>query len=111
MTRLFVLLTLVGLSMAAEPRTIRIAGFGALTGPVHSFGINSRAAQRAAIDEINHRGGVRLADGSRARLALTYDDDRCDPDEALKLVRQFTASRALVATGPSCSSVAEPLFG
>jgi branched-chain amino acid transport system substrate-binding protein len=99
-----------GLTIDAQTRTIRIAGFGALTGPVKSFGINSRAAQRAAVDEINRGGGLRLADGSKARLELTYDDDRCDPDEALRLVKQFAASNALVAIGPSCSSVAEPLY-
>jgi branched-chain amino acid transport system substrate-binding protein len=60
-----------GMMAEAQPRTIRIAGFGALTGPVKSFGLNSRAAQQAAIDEINHGGGVRLADGSKAALVLT----------------------------------------
>ena len=105
-------LAVTGIAQALpQARTIRIAGFGALSGHVQSFGINSRAAQQAAVDEINARGGVRLADGSRARLALTYDDDRCDPNEAVRLVKRFAGSDALVAIGPSCSSVAEPLFG
>jgi ABC-type branched-subunit amino acid transport system substrate-binding protein len=56
-------LAVTGLAPAQpQARTIRIAGFGALSGHVQSFGINSRAAQQAAVDEINARGGVRLAD-------------------------------------------------
>jgi branched-chain amino acid transport system substrate-binding protein len=97
-------------SKPPNQRVIHIAGFGALTGPVQSFGINSRAAQLAAADAINRAGGVRLADGSKARLEITYEDDKCNPEQAIDLIRTVASSDALVATGPSCSSVAEPLF-
>ena len=37
----------------AQERTVKIASFGAKSGVVRSFGINSEAAIRAAADEIN----------------------------------------------------------
>jgi len=83
----------------APRRTIKIAGFGALTGPVQSFGINSRAAQHAAADSINRNGGVRLADGATANIEITYSDDGCNADRAIALVRGIERSDALVATG------------
>jgi hypothetical protein len=61
----------------APRRTIKIAGFGALTGPVQSFGINSQAAQQAAAETINRNGGVRLADGAVANIEVSYSDDAC----------------------------------
>jgi branched-chain amino acid transport system substrate-binding protein len=93
-----------------QTRSIRIAGFGDLSGPARSFGVNSRAALVAATGQINASGSVRLADGAVARIELSYSDDHCRPADALALVRQFEASDVLVAVGPSCSSVAEPLF-
>ena len=43
-------LALAGFATApasAQERVIKIAGFGAKTGPVRSFGVNSEAAMRA----------------------------------------------------------------
>jgi branched-chain amino acid transport system substrate-binding protein len=91
-------------------RSLHVAGFGALTGPVRSFGINSRAALTAAADSINRTGGVRLIDGAIGRFVVSYADDRCQPNEGIALVRQFAASDALVAVGPSCSGVAEAVY-
>ncbi|HZS61098.1 MAG TPA: ABC transporter substrate-binding protein, partial [Gemmatimonadaceae bacterium] len=91
-------------------RSLKIAGFGALTGPVHDFGINSRAALTAAAEWINSHGGVKLSDGTMGRFEVSYDDDHCKPADAMALVKQYEASDALVAVGPSCSSVAEPLY-
>lgn len=92
-------------------RTIRIAGFGALTGPVSSFGRNARAALRAAADSINRAGGIRLADGAVGRFEVTYADDRCRAGDAIALLRAAAdSSEALAAVGPSCSAVAESLY-
>lgn len=90
---------------------IKVAAFGALTGPVRSFGINSRAALQAASERIDQEGGIRLADGSIGRFDVSYADDHCKPDDAIAIVREAVASDALLALGPSCSSVAEPLYG
>ena len=50
-------------AVGAEPvqrRPIKIAAFGTLTGPVRSFGINSRAALQAAAETIDAAGGTSL---------------------------------------------------
>lgn len=94
----------------AETRVIKIAGFGALSGPARSFGVNSRAALIAAATRINASGGVRLADGAIGKFEVSYADDHCSATDAIGLLRQFSLSDALVAVGPSCSSVAEPLY-
>jgi branched-chain amino acid transport system substrate-binding protein len=42
---------------------------------------------------------------------VTYTDDHCKADEAITIVRQAAISEAILGIGPSCSSVAEPLYG
>ena len=106
----------VGLAFAvpgalAQEKTIKITGFGAKTGAVRSFGINSEAALLAAADVINKQGGVRLADGSKAKIAVEFYDDRCTAEEGISIIRRIQGTDAIVAVGPTCSNVAEPLFG
>ncbi len=95
----------------AQDKTIKIAGFGAKSGVVRSFGINSEAAMLAAADVINKSGGVKLADGSKAKIAVEFLDDRCNAEEGISVIRRIAGTDALVAIGPTCSNVAEPLFG
>ena len=95
----------------AQEKTVRITGFGAKSGVVRSFGINSEAAMLAAADVINKQGGVRLADGSKAKIAVEFLDDRCNAEEGISVIRRIYGSDALVAIGPTCSNVAEPLYG
>ena len=64
-------------SAYAQEKTVKIAGFGAKSGVVRSFGVNSEAAMIAAADVINNQGGVKLADGSKAKIAVEFYDDRC----------------------------------
>ena len=95
----------------AQEKTIKVTGFGAKTGPVRSFGVNSEAAIRAAADHINKQGGVKLADGSKARIEVDFLDDGCNAEQGISAVRRIAGSDSLVAIGPTCSNVAEPLFG
>ena len=95
----------------AQDKTIKIAGFGAQSGPVRSFGVNSEAALRAAADVVNKAGGVKLADGSKAKIAIEFYDDRCNAEEGISVIRRIAGTDAVVAVGPTCSNVAEPLFG
>jgi branched-chain amino acid transport system substrate-binding protein len=95
----------------AQEKTIRITGFGAKSGVVRSFGINSEAAMLAAADVINKQGGVKLADGSKAKMVVDFLDDRCTAEEGISVLRRIYGTDALVAVGPTCSNVAEPLFG
>ena len=99
-----------GIAIAAE-RTVEIAGFGARSGVVRSFGVNTEAVMRAAAEEINKTGGVKLGDGTRGMVKITFFDDRCNAEEGISVLRRIASSNFLVAVGPTCSNVAEPLFG
>jgi branched-chain amino acid transport system substrate-binding protein len=100
----------IGVAQAQE-KTIRISGFGAKTGPVRGFGVNSEAALLAAAEVINKAGGVKLADGSKAKMVVDFYDDRCNAEEGISVIRRIAGGDALVAIVPTCSNVAEPLFG
>lgn len=96
----------------AQERTIKIYGFGAKSGVVRIFGLNSEAAMKAAAEQINKAGGVTLGDGSKAKLVIEYLDDRCNAEEGINALRRIASqSDAIVAVGPTCSNVAEPVFG
>ena len=98
-------------SSFAQERAIKITGFGAKSGVVRSFGINSEAALLAAADKINKAGGVTLGDGTKGKIEITFLDDRCNAEEGISVVRRIASSDAIVGVGPTCSNVAEPLFG
>ncbi len=106
----FAALAIPGVAGAQE-REVRISGFGAMTGVVRSFGINSKAALEAAADQINKAGGVKLGDGAKGKIVIDFLDDRCTAEEGISVVRRIASGNAIVAVGPTCSNVAEPLFG
>jgi branched-chain amino acid transport system substrate-binding protein len=95
----------------AQEREVKLTGFGAMSGVVRSFGINSRAALEAAADEVNKSGGVKLGDGTKGKFVVEYFDDRCNAEEGISVTRRMASSPTLVGIGPTCSNVAEPLFG
>ena len=95
----------------AQERQIKITGFGAMSGVVRSFGINSKAALEAAADQINKAGGVTLGDGAKGKIVVDFLDDRCNAEEGISVLRRIASGDVLVAIGPTCSNVAEPLFG
>ena len=105
------ILAMTAAASFAEEKTINIAGFGASSGVVGIFGQNSGAAMAAAVEKINAAGGVTLADGSKAMITTQYYDDRCNAEEGISVLRRIASTDALVAVGPTCSNVAEPLFG
>jgi branched-chain amino acid transport system substrate-binding protein len=96
---------------AAQERTVKIAGMGAKSGVVRSFGVNSEAAMLAAADEINKAGGVKLGDGTRGKMVVEFFDDRCTAEEGISVTRRIASADFVVIVGPTCSNVAEPQFG
>jgi branched-chain amino acid transport system substrate-binding protein len=96
---------------SAQERTVKINGFGAKSGVVRVFGINSEAALKAAAEEINKGGGVTLGDGAKGKIVVEFLDDRCNAEEGISVVRRIASTDAFVAVGPTCSNVAESLFG
>lgn len=101
----------VSSGVSAQQREVHIAGFGAKSGVVRSFGINTEAVLRAAADKINKEGGVKLGDGTMGKIVVRFYDDRCNAEEGISVVRRIVSTDAIVAIGPTCSNVAEPLFG
>jgi len=95
----------------AQERTVKITGFGAKSGVVRVFGVNSEAALKAAAETINAAGGVTLGDGTKGKFAIEFLDDRCNAEEGISVVRRIASTDAFVAVGPTCSNVAESLFG
>ena len=96
----------------AQERTVKIYGIGAKSGVVRIFGLNSEAAMKAAAEQINKAGGVTMGDGVKARMVNEYLDDRCTAEEGINALRRIASQAdAIVVNGPTCSNVAEPLFG
>jgi branched-chain amino acid transport system substrate-binding protein len=105
------LVAATGLTQAQE-KTVKIYGIGAKTGVVGIFGQQSEVAMQAAASIINKSGGVTLGDGTKAKLVIEYLDDRCNPEEGINALRRIASQPdAIVAVGPTCSNVAEPVFG
>src|SRR5690348_11156713 len=95
----------------AQEREVKIAGFGTKSGVLRPFGVNSEAAMRAAAERINNSGGVKLADGTMAKISVDYFDDNCNAAEGISVTRKITAGDWLAVVGTTCSSVVEPVFG
>ena len=74
-------------------RRSRSRGFGAMSGVVRSFGINSKAALEAAADQINKAGGVTLGDGSKGKIVIDFLDDRCNAEEGISVLRRIASGR------------------
>lgn len=105
-------LALTAPAVHAQERTVKIYGIGAKSGVVRIFGLNSEAAMKAAADQINKAGGVTMGDGVKARMVIEYLDDRCNAEEGINALRRIVSQPdAIVVNGPTCSNVAEPLFG
>ena len=76
---------------AAQERVVKIAGVGAMTGVIRGFGINSKAVFDMVTDEINAAGGIKLADGTRAKIVTTFVDERCNAEEGISVVRKLAS--------------------
>ncbi|MGH7326032.1 MAG: ABC transporter substrate-binding protein [Candidatus Rokuibacteriota bacterium] len=106
------LLALPGWAAAfQEEGTLRVGGLWALSGGAAFFGKASVGLATLAIDEINEAGGVKVA-GQAVKLTLHPQNDACNAEQGLAAVRRLaTVDKVLFSLGPTCSSVAEPVFG
>lgn len=94
-----------------EEGTLRIGGMWALSGPAAYIGSSSNGLSSLAVDEINEAGGVAIQ-GKRVKLVKYVYDDACKAEEGLTVVRRLAdADKVLFSLGPTCSNVAEPVFG
>ena len=98
--------------VVAAERTVKIAGWGAKSGPLRSFGVNSEAVLKAAVKSINDSGGVKLGDGAMAKMEYTYYDSACNADQAISVARKVESrTEALIGIGPTCSGAAAAMYG
>jgi len=104
------LFTALPVAFAAD--SIHIAGWGAKSGPLRSFGVNSEAVMTAAVARVNEQGGIRLADGRKVPLTFEYYDSACNAEQAIAVARKVASgNNALVGIGPTCSGAAAAMFG
>ena len=104
--------TLATSGVAAADQVIQIAGWGAQSGPLRSFGVNSNAVLQAAVDEVNSSGGIMLEDGTIATLEYEYYDSACSAEQAIAVARRVVSeTNALIGIGPTCSGAAAAMFG
>ncbi len=84
----------------AEPAPLRIAVAGPFTGPYASYGSQILGGVTQAINDINHNGGLK-----DVKLEIVPFDDKCSPDEAIKVAEQIVASKEYQAViGHVCSA-------
>ena len=91
---------------ANSDRSIKVIGWGALSGSYADYGVNSRAALIAAVEEINLSGGVKLADGAYATIDLiAFEDTKCSEEKSIAVLNNATRSQGILAAfGGTCSS-------
>jgi len=106
----FVISFVIAADDSTRERKIKIAGFGATSGTLQSLGINSRAVLEAAVEQINIRG-ITTGDGVTADLDLSYYDSACNLDTATSVINKIIETDAIVGMGPTCSGVAEVIYG
>ncbi len=100
-----------GVGAFQEEGTLRIGGMWALSGPAAYIGSSSKGLAQLAVDEINEAGGL-LVQGKRVKMTIHTYDDACKAEEGLTVVRRLADSdKVLFSLGPTCSNVAEPVFG
>jgi branched-chain amino acid transport system substrate-binding protein len=91
--------------------TLRVGGMWALSGGASFFGKAALGLATLAVDEINEAGGVSVG-GKKVKLTMSAQDDACNAEQGLAAVRRLaTVDKVLFSLGPTCSSVAEPVFG
>jgi branched-chain amino acid transport system substrate-binding protein len=94
----------LGLSLpAAAQSEILIAVAGPMTGKEATFGAQFQAGAKAAVADINAKGGV-----LGKQLKLEIGDDQCDPKQARAVAEQLSAAGAVFVAGHFCSSSSIP---
>jgi branched-chain amino acid transport system substrate-binding protein len=95
----------------AEDRVVRLTAWGAKSGPLISFGVNSEAVYKAAVKTVNDAGGIKMGDGIMAKIDFTFYDSACNAEQGIAVARKAAGSEALIGLGPTCSGVAAATFG
>jgi branched-chain amino acid transport system substrate-binding protein len=96
-------------SSALADETVTVGLVGVMTGPNAQNGEYCRNGAMLAINEINAAGGIALANGTKAKLALEVVDDQGKPDVGLNAIRKLVSDENVVGfMGPDYSGVTVP---
>lgn len=85
----------------SENKPLKIGFVGGLTGRNGDLGTAGRDGALLAIDSINAGGGI----GGR-KLELVIRDDKGDPDEARRVVKELVDAKVVAIVGPMTSAMA-----
>lgn len=91
---LLVVLVMIGAVLAGcgESKTIKIGTIQSISGPVSTYGIQTRDAIQMAVDEINAKGGV-----LGKQLELIVEDDEASPDKTTNAFKKLVAKDKVTA--------------
>jgi branched-chain amino acid transport system substrate-binding protein len=93
---------LTGAAMPANAQ-IQIGTAGPMTGEYAAFGQQMKAGAEQAVADLNKAGGV-----LGKQLALTVNDDACDPKQAVSVANQFASKKVVFVAGHFCSGSSIP---
>src|SRR5919107_412083 len=86
-------------SSSAKGGTLRVGAALSLTGSLAKEGRLTKYGHQFCQDKVNSAGGVAAGD-EKYKLAITYKDDKSEPDTAAQLVDQFNDSGSKLILGP-----------
>lgn len=88
---------------AARAEDLVFAVAGPMTGPLAAFGDQVKQGAQAAADAINAKGGV-----LGRQIKLQFEDDQCDPKQAVSIANRIVASGIRFVDGHLCSGSSIP---
>src|SRR6185312_201395 len=97
---------LFGLAMgvsAAHADDITFAVAGPMTGQLATIGDQFKHGAQAAADAINAAGGV-----MGKQIKLDFEDDQCDPKQAVSIANRIVANGVMFIDGHACSGSSIP---
>ena len=105
MKKILIIGTAVGLlaCSAARADDITFAVAGPFTGPLATIGDQFKQGSQAAADEINAKGGV-----LGRQIKLQFEDDQCDPKQAVSVANRIAAAGIQFVDGHACSGSSIP---
>ncbi len=82
-----------------EGGKLKIGAALSLTGSLAKEGALTKQGYQLCQEKVNQRGGVKVGD-KKAKLAITYSDDKSEPDTAARLIDTFNDDGVKLILGP-----------
>ena len=105
MKSILIICTTIGLltSTAVRADDLTLAVAGPMTGPLAAIGDQFKQGAQAAANAINAKGGV-----LGRQIKLQFEDDQCDPKQAVSVANRIVASGIQFVDGHACSGSSIP---